>query len=353
MNDRVDDEARLRRLLSDAVSDIEPENRLDELRASVHPSPKVVPMSRSRSWYAAAGIVATAAVIGVVAYVTSVVGDQGSTLGPATDSGTAVPTETTATDPAASQAAEPQYRQLPVYYLGHGPDGDVLFHQPSLVRPDASLLDSAVSGLMTDPKHPGYRTGWAAGSIISAHPARGVVQVEVSPDTAQRPAAWSVRTANEVVQQAVWTFQGASGKLHAKVQFVRNGKPASTVFGIPATQPIARGRVLDVLSLMNIGNPSYDGQRYPTGRLVVSGTNNAFQGSVVVKLLRHTSSGDKTVLTKSGLAGGTGAPDRLFPWRLTLDTSQLPRGTYTIVAQNDDPSRRGSPATDTRVIVLR
>ena len=35
---------------------------------SVRPSPRVVPMSRPRSWYAAAGIVATAAVIGVVAY---------------------------------------------------------------------------------------------------------------------------------------------------------------------------------------------------------------------------------------------------------------------------------------------
>ena len=64
----MSDDDQLRRLLSDAVSEVEPENRLDELRASVHPRPKVVPMSRSRSWYAATGILATAAVIGVIAF---------------------------------------------------------------------------------------------------------------------------------------------------------------------------------------------------------------------------------------------------------------------------------------------
>ena len=43
-------ERRLRRLLSDAVSDIEPRDRLAEIRASVHPDPQVVPMSRPRPW---------------------------------------------------------------------------------------------------------------------------------------------------------------------------------------------------------------------------------------------------------------------------------------------------------------
>ena len=38
------DDDQLRRLLSDAVSDIEPRDRLAEIRASVHPDPQVVPM---------------------------------------------------------------------------------------------------------------------------------------------------------------------------------------------------------------------------------------------------------------------------------------------------------------------
>src|SRR5205814_520952 len=100
---------RLRQLLSDAVTDIEPADRLDQLRASVHPSPKVVPMTRSRSWYAAAGIVATAAVIGIVAYVTSMAGHRSDHVGAATDGGTGLPSATaTATDTSATSSPSPQ-----------------------------------------------------------------------------------------------------------------------------------------------------------------------------------------------------------------------------------------------------
>jgi hypothetical protein len=355
MNDHVADEARLRRLLSDAVSDIEPENRLDELRASVHPSPRVVPMSRPRSWYAAAGIVATAAVIGVVAYVTSVVGDQGSSLGPATDSGTTLPTGTTATDPAASPDPDqrPQGRPMAVYFLGHGPHGDVLYHETVPVSSGAKPLDLAVSALTSDPSDPDYRTGWRPGALVSATVRHGLVRVVVGPGTAARPAHMSPRTASEIVQQAVWTFQGVSGRPNALVQFVRHGAPATSVFGVPATRPIGPGRVVDVLSLMNIATPSYDGQRFAPGRLVVSGTSNGFEGTVVVKLVRPTASGPKTVLTEPGQASGWGDPDRLYPWKVTLDTSTLPPGPYLVVATDDDPSGHGRPATDTRVVVLR
>ena len=66
------DDDQLRRLLSDAVSDVEPRDRLAEIRASVHPDPQVVPMSRPRPWlYALSGAVASAAVIGVIAYTTN------------------------------------------------------------------------------------------------------------------------------------------------------------------------------------------------------------------------------------------------------------------------------------------
>ena len=67
------DDDQLRRLLSDAVSDIEPRDRIAEIRASVRPDPQVVPMSRPRPWlYALSGAVASAAVIGVIAYTTHV-----------------------------------------------------------------------------------------------------------------------------------------------------------------------------------------------------------------------------------------------------------------------------------------
>jgi Immunoglobulin-like domain of bacterial spore germination len=180
----------------------------------------------------------------------------------------------------------------------------------------------------------------------------GVVQVEVGPGTTARPASMSPRTASEIVQQAVWTFRDASGRRDAQVQFFREGVPAASVFGIPATEPIAQGRVVDVLSPVNISTPTDDGRRFARGRLAVSGTDHGFEGTVVVTLVRRTASGQHTVLTKSGPADGAGDPDRLYPWKVTLDTSHLRPGPYTVVATEDDPSGHGDPATDTRVVVL-
>src|SRR6185436_2794386 len=72
--DSMSDDQQLRQLLSDAVSDVEPTDRIARIRASVRPD-QTVPISHARSWrHALAGIAATAAVIGVVAYVASVAG---------------------------------------------------------------------------------------------------------------------------------------------------------------------------------------------------------------------------------------------------------------------------------------
>ncbi|HEY2878891.1 GerMN domain-containing protein [Nocardioides sp.] len=354
MSDPVHDD-RLRGLLSDAVSDIEPENRLDELRASVHPSPRVVPMSRPRSWYAAAGIVATAAVIGIVAYLTSVAGEKATDLGPATDSGTAVPSAT-ATDPAATQgpgsSTRAQARPLAVYFLGHGPQGDVLYRETVPLSSGERPLDLAVSALMDRPTDPDYRTGWYPGTLVSASAKHGVVRVELGPIPAGRPTSMSQRTAYETVQQAVYTLQGATGRRDIKVQFLRHGKPAPTILGVPTTHPVGPGRAGDVLSKINIGEP-LEGQLVQAGRLVVSGTNNGVKGRLSIRLVRKSSSGENTVLTRSGAADGFGKRDRMYPWRVVLDTSDLPPGAYTLMATNDDPGGRGDPATDTRVVVLR
>lgn len=350
MNDRVDDEARLRRLLSDAVSDVDPDSRLDELRASVHPSPRVVPMSRSRSWYAAAGIVATAAVIGVVAYVTSVAGDQHDTVGPATDGGTALPSATaTAIDtalPSPSQSTDTQGHAAAVYYLGNGPRGPVLYREWSPRPPTTKALEYAVEGLMTDPADPDYHTPWQAGWLTGARMSRGVIEVTVGDVPAARPATMTSREASEAVQQVIYTVQAAVSS-RAKVQFSRNGKPAVTVLGISTARPVAQGAPLDVLSRMSISDPA-EGAHVERGRLVVTGANNSFEASVAVRLER----GGKVYRTKAGIASGY-MGQRLFPWRVVINTSALAPGTYTVVASNDDPAGTGHPEIDTRTITLR
>jgi hypothetical protein len=348
MNDRVDDEARLRRLLSDAVSDVEPENRLDELRASVHPSPKVVPMARPRSWHAAAGIVATAAVIGVVAYLTSVIGDRGNNVGPATDGGTTLPSVATrtATDPAVSQStAAPQGHAAAVYYLGEAPRGIVLYREWSARPPATKPLDFAVGGLMSEPEDPDYRTPWQAGWLGGARESAGRIEVAVDGAPAGRPPAMTAREASEAVQQVIYTVQAAVAD-RLPVQFTRHGKPTATVLGVAAGRPLAQGAPLQVLSRMSISDPAED-SKVQRGRLVVTGVNNSFEANVVVRLERQ----GKVIRTKSGIAAGYQAP-RLFPWRVVLDTAKLPPGRYTIVASNDDPSGRGQADRDTRTIEL-
>jgi hypothetical protein len=348
----MNDDERLRRLVSDAVSDIEPEDRIAQIRSSVRPDPTVVPMSRSRSWYAAAGIVATAAVIGVVAYLTSVAGNDPSVVGPAGDPGTGLPHDATATatDSAAPQPStspEPRFRSLTVFYLGHGPRGDVLYRQAIPVSPDMVPLDAAVSGLATDPFDSDYRPAWSRGWLVSATLEGGVIRVDLGSVPARRPAAMSARTAYETVQSAVYTFQAATHS-HAPVRFTRSGKAVPTVLGVPTGRPVTAGRVTDVLSLMNITSPALDGLHQRRGRLVVTGLNNGFEATVALELKR----GDQVLLRKAGMATGwTG--DRLYPWRLVLDTSSLPSGRYTLVASNDDPSGRGRPAQDTRVVYLK
>lgn len=341
----------LRHLLSDAVSDIEPEDRMAEIRASVRPRPKVVPMTRSRSWYAAAGIVATAAVIGVVAYLTSVAGDDPTVLGPA-DGGTALPHDSTATatDSAAPQPSgspKPQLASVDVFYLGHTPRGDLLFRQAVPVSPDLTPLDAAVTGLSTDPYDADYRSGWTPGWLVSATLDGGVIRIDLGSVPARRPAAMSARTAYETVQSAVYTLQAATHS-HAPVRFTRSGKPLPTVLGVPTDRPVTAGRATDVLSLMNITSPALDGLHIPRGRLVVTGLNNGYEATVVLQLKR----GDRVVRTKPGMATGwTG--DRLYPWRIVVDTSSLAPGRYTLVASNDDPSGRGNPDRDTRVVHLK
>lgn len=340
----------LRRLLRDSVSDIEPDDRIEELRASVRPAARVVRHFHARPWYAAAGIVA--AVICLVAFITNVAGNNSAEPSYLGSGGSGGPTQI-ATDPSAhSTSTTPPLGRLTVYYLGDGPQGDVLFTEsvPAGLEP----LHTALSALTTSPRDPDYRTGWLVGSVTSADMRHGVVTVELGVMRATRPHGMSARTADEIVQQAVFTFQAASGRPDAKVQFLRHHRPAPTVLGVPTGHPLAPVRTLDVLSRMTVASPA-EGQKLTRGPFAVTGMSNGPEGTVVVRIVRGTQSSGPTVLTTEGTASGTGAPDRLYPWRVTIDTSDLSPGTYTLVASNTDPSGGGEglpPATDTRTIVL-
>jgi hypothetical protein len=344
----------LRRLFSDAVSDVEPDDRLDQIRASVHPDPQVVAMSRTRPWrYAALGVAATVAVIGGVAWATGSLpggnqADNGTPVGPGPSShhstSPVTPPTSTATSPLTTPAGTAAY---PVYYVGQNPSGrPVLFREFHSGPAATTTTDLALSGLVTTPLDPDYHTDWPAGSLASARWDGTVIDVVLGRSAPHvRPASMSSREAEMALQQVVYTAQAAVQK-RSPVQFLsRHGKPVGHVFGLPTSTPLTQGQVLKTLSLVNISNPNERAQ--VSGQLKVTGVNNAFEGTSVVYLERD---GKKYLVTP--VIGGFG-PDQLYPWTASLAVSTLQPGEYTLVARNDDPSGHGHPPVDTRTVIVK
>ncbi len=374
-----DDDDQLRRLLSDAVSEIEPRDRIAEIRASVHPDPQVVPMSRPRPWlYALSGAVASAAVIGVIAYTTTALsGPDDDTNGLGVDQGNGphsiAPVSTaTATDsaappssPSTSPPTAPTGAQAyAVYYVGANAAGKpVLYREwhrgPRLPAADpggsgADVLTEAVQdSLASLPLDPDYRTSWHALATLdhaSYETTGGGDTLRIAlkgTGLATRPTGMSPAEAKAAVQQLVYTAQAAVGK-RAPVLFTIGRTPPGahqTLLGVDISQPVRNAPILKTLSLVNISSPNEGDQ--VSGKLTVTGTNNSFEGTSVIYLQRH---GKKYLVTPT--IGGQGG-HQLYPWTVTLDTTKIPPGGYTLVAENDDPSGQGNPDTDTRTLEVK
>ena len=74
-----------------------------------------------------------------------------------------------------------------------------------------------------------------------------------------------------------------------------------TLLGVDISQPVGNAPILRTLSLVNISSPN-EGE-HVSGKLTVTGTNNAFEGTSVIYLQRH---GKKYLVTPTiGGQGGT------------------------------------------------
>jgi hypothetical protein len=350
------DDDQLRRLLSDAVSDIEPQDRLAQIRDSVRSDPKVVPMSRSRSWLPVVGVAAAVAVIGGVAFAAGAL--QGNNAddrtpvgtGPSSRHSTAPvtpPTSTTPTTPTSSDTAPAGTKAYAVYYVGDNPVGKpVLFREFHSGATATSNADLAVADLSALPVDPDYRTPWHPGDITAATVSADVIDVALGTSSVHdRPAGMSTAYANAAIQQVIYTVQAAFQK-RLPVQFTLNGNPIDQVLGVPTSEPLSQGKVLQVCSLMSISNPNEGAQ--VSGTLTVTGVNNGFEATVNVYLERN---GKRFLMTPTMASGAY--EDKLFPWRATLDLSKVQPGEYTLVATNDDPTGHDNPSIDTRTIVVK
>ena len=348
------DDDQLRRLLSDAVSDIEPQERLAQIRGSVRSDPKVVPMSRPRSWIAVIGVAAAVAVIGGVAFAAGALSGSNNAddhtptgPGPTSHHTTAPATPPTSTPTSPTSSATPGSYAYAVYYVGDNPAGKpVLFREfHSGVGPASAA--PAVRDLASSPLDPDYRTPWHTGDLADAQIDAGAGVIDVALGTAavhDRPGGMSRAYARAAIQQVIYTVQAAFQK-RLPVQFTLHGNPVDQVLGVPTSEPLAQGNPVKVCSLVNISSPN-EGQQV-SGQLKVTGVNNAFEGTSVVYLEKD---GKKYLTTP--VIGGFG-PDKLYPWKASLAVSTIPAGEYTLVAENDDPSGQGNPPRDTRTIVIQ
>lgn len=343
----------LRRLLNDAVEYIEPRSGIEAIRSRTSWS-KVSAMTIARSWIfgGLGAAVATAAVIsGVV-----LAGNNNPTtdndpgpVGTPSDQVSELPSEDPTDDPtkpteptddptasdvptdAPTTTAGPSTgAAVPVYYVGDTPNGPRLYREFQSGSDDkaTSAADLAVSG---NPLDPDYRTPWPAGTHVDSVAFNGdFITVDVVGDVHDRPAGMSQENAELAIEQVIFTVQGAVGQGRVPVQFMLNGGRTDQILGQPASNPLAHAPENDVLALVNVTTPE-EGATV-SGTIKATGRANSFEATVPIEIRR----GDEIV--KTTFATAEGAMDKLYPWAVSVDVSDLPPGEYTFVAMTDDAS---------------
>jgi hypothetical protein len=320
-------------LLHEAVEHVEPTDRLAELRARTRRK------SHTR-WYAAGGaVLATAAVVTVIALAANQNQPKAEDQGPITNPSP----DTSAT------AGESAYA---IYYLGETPLGTRLYRE-FRQAPGFMWTEMAIQLLSWAPDDPDYRTPWPTGSFETAKVVgRGesrIIEVTLADESLHdRPEGMSETEAGLAVEQVIYTLQAVAGE-RWPVQFRLHGNPIDQVLGVPTSEPLANAPQSDVLALVSISDPSEG--RIVEGSFSANGAALSFEGTVPWEL--QDSAG---TVVRSGFATGTFEPPRLTPWATgQIDVSGLPPGRYTFVAKTDDPSagEGPGPTVDTRTITIR
>jgi hypothetical protein len=360
-HDSRDDE-RLAELLSDAVSDVEPANRLDDIRSRTRNGTKVTSMSSRRPWLFAVGgaVVATAAVITAIAAAGGTLpgmaaDDDQSPANQPTHHATKEPRPDDASSPTGpvDEPAAPE-QVVGVYFAGDTPQGQRLYREfqrdSDGTDPLLYAVDTSVTGAASDPD---YHSLWPSGvSVTSAtYDGNGTITVVLDGAPEDRPAGMSRADARVALQQVVYSAQAGLGQGRVPVQVEGPDGPMDTMLGEPASDPLPTASALQVLSLVSLSTPS-EGETVSGDTLKVEGVANSFEANVVVRLQRWegTEIVDQEPFTASGYMA-----DKLFPFSGTIDISKVPPGDYVLMAMTDDPSGGeggGGSFSDTRRITI-
>jgi hypothetical protein len=353
------DDRRLADLISDAVSDVEPANRLDAIRARTR-NGKVTSMSSRRPWlYAASGAVATAAVITAIAAASGNLPllSADDEPAPAGDPSPAV-TEEPRPSEAPSQPADEETDAPPaspqtvaVYFVGDTPAGPRLYREfqrdESGADPLAYAVEAAIAGDAIDPD---YGTLWPDGvSVASAGGGANGIVVNLTGVPTGLPGAMTEREAALALQQVVYSAQAAL-QSRAGVDIRIDGQPAAQLLGQPTSEPLTNAPALETLSLVSLSTPS-EGQTFSGDSLAVDGVANSPEANVLVQLERVGGG----VVAEEPITAAGWMGNKLFPFSGSIDIADLSAGDYVLTASTDDPSggTEGFGAfTDTRQITI-
>ncbi|MDQ4051468.1 MAG: GerMN domain-containing protein [Actinomycetota bacterium] len=262
------------------------------------------------------------------------------------------PAETTATsDPAPSETGRigsADSTTVPVYFVGDGPNGPLLFREFRKVEADNPLDEAAALLTAGDTVDPDYRTLFPGGAFgeITYDEAGSRIEVTLSDDGWTIPGpGMSAADAKLAVQSLVYTLQGVA-QARAPI-FVTLGGEATTLFGVDTSNGVEAAPPFDVLNLVNVTAPE-EGATV-SGSFTAKGVASSFEATVPWQIRQ----GDQVV--EEGFSTAEGWMDKLYPWETEVDVSGLAPGEYVFAAMTDDPSGGAEghgPSEDTKTIVV-
>lgn len=272
--------------------------------------------------------------------------------GPSPESSSSSPTdepsrsEPSATSPTSASPA-PTPVTVPAYFIGDTPQGPRLFREFQRAE-DLGPGQSGLALLEAGPRDPDYRSLWPAGAFASlSDPEAGQVDVTLAdPSYGSRPDGMSRAEARMAVEQVIFTLQ-AGFQERLAVQFRIGDNPTARVYGVPTSEPLANGAVLETLALVSVTTPEQGAT--VSGSFTASGVASSFEATVPWEIRQ----GGEVV--ERGFSTAEGWMDKLYPWTTEVDVSRLEPGDYEFVALTDDPSggaEGGGPTEDSKVITV-
>ena len=338
---------RLRDLLGEIAEAIEPSDRLDAIRATTSGGRRT-----AWGWWAVGGAGLVAASVVTALALTTGGTPRGEDPGPA-DS------PSRSTSPSGSTGTDPQTSTVAVYYVGDTPDGPRLYREFRPVSGDslAAAVAAAVGRDVDDspltPLDPDYRVPWPAMTAASARTVAGQGLIEVSlggdvEGSLHDRGDLSPVEAGLAIEQLVRTAQGVVGE-RLPVRFLLYGEVTDQVLGVPTSEELTTGSDLAVLAHVSLSDPSEGLLVDNDEPFTVTGVGNSFEANIITRVERLE--GAAEIVTEQPAMAGT-YEDRLFPFEVTFDLSELPPGDYLVASRTDDPSGQGRVHTDDRRITL-